>query len=247
MKKEYQIIRDLLSKYLEGKSSLEDEEILFDFFDSDNIPEEFQIFQSEFIHYKDFQRKEPEQIYFSEIIGKKVLSEGIISSNLVKVAAMLILMIGAFYLGRRTIQKDSIQPSELAEIKNELSEIKTYMAGRLITQKSSHDKIQGLLLVSEADITSNEIVSDILNIYESDSNPIVRSMALDFLKNHVKNEEVRNSMIGILSKEDLIQLQLETIMIIKKLNDIELKSRLNSLIENNLLQEKLKVEMEKII
>jgi len=247
MQKEYKNIKTLLTKYLDGKTSLEEEKILFEFSKTNKIPEEFENLASEFQHYHEFRKKEPEHISLSDIIEKTNHLNQISNTILFKVAAVVILMLGSFYIGTKAVLKDSNYQNQVVELEHELNGLKNNMAIRLITEESSHDKLQGLLLVSEAKLVSNNIISDILNIYESDTNPIVRSMALEFLKNHVKNEEVKNSMIELLAKDDLIQLQLETVMIIKNLNDKDLLKRLNQLVKNNLMQEKLKVQMIEIL
>lgn len=247
MKKQYHNIRNLLSEYLEGKTTLEEEKQLSTFFTSEDVPKELEEFQPEFIHYLNFQKKEPQYVDLEDIVGKTRLLNRIINSNLVKIAAVIVIATGSFFLGTKTVQEESKQQIQVTELKNELNEMKVKMAGRLITDESSHEKIKGLMMANDTNLYSSDIISDILNIYEYDTNPIVRSMALDFLKNHIKNEEVRNAMIGVISKDDLIQIQLETFLIIKQLNDEELMLRLNGLIENDLLQEQLKSEIEELL
>jgi hypothetical protein len=100
-------IKDLIEKYYEGGTSLEEEKKLSDFFRKGDIPEELQLYKTQFNFYESEKRYEPLSSDFDDKILDKITQKKIIIKEpqkprfilkIVSIAASLIILISAYFI-----------------------------------------------------------------------------------------------------------------------------------------------------
>ncbi len=242
-------IKYLLDKYLEGKTSLKEEETLIDFFQSGDIPEELEQYTAEFSHYGISRSEEPGDLVQDTIdslnLEAKVRSN-FYASPWYRVAATFLLVAVAFLSGYGLNVRNDLQ-NEVHSLKDELLDLKETTVQVMLKGESSHQRIQALVIASQLETVSEELIGNVLATFNEDKSPMVRSVALEFLGMHSQSESVRSVLVNLLQEQDLLSLQIELLWLIQESGDEQLIEELRELLDSTDVSEELKEEIKLVI
>ncbi|HYK43767.1 MAG TPA: zf-HC2 domain-containing protein [Parafilimonas sp.] len=140
------------------------------------------------------------------------------TSILFRIAASIVLIasgifIGSFFIVNRTNGND-----EVADLKNEVNEMKETLMFNGLTEESASERIKAVSYADDMHDPDNKIVTALINTMNEDKNVNVRLAALYAIAKFSDNSAVTNALIASLSKqtEPLMQIALINILTEKK-------------------------------
>lgn len=140
------------------------------------------------------------------------------TNNLLKIAASVALLIGAYFFGKQ--QQSQISNTEIAELTDESLTYKQTAMLSLMENKSASRRIQGVNYIEEFEEPDESIVKALADRMLYDENTNVRAAAVEVLANYTKSETVKDTFIEALKTEKDPGIQ---IMIIQTLGEIQEK------------------------
>ncbi len=242
-------IKVLLDKYLEGKTSLEEERTLIEFFQSNDIPKELEQFKAEFQHYGISGAEEPGDIVQNAIdslgIGPRFQPK-FYASGWYRIAATILLIAVSFFIGYGVNIKSSLT-DEVSSLKAQIVSLQETTISVMLQGQSSHQRIQALVMASEIPEVTDELLQKALRTLNEDQSPVVRSVALEFISLHRNADSVQSTLIASLLNQEYFSIQIELLHMIYGLNDLELNAQLEELLSSTKASSMLKKEIRKII
>ncbi len=241
--------KKLLEKYLEGGTSLIEEKYLINFFQSKEVPEELESFKVEFSYYKKYAVK-PSNAFMKRIQNQlqhqrpKTFIYKL--NNLAKIAAVLLLMISSFFSGKYLSDENRTNKLTRGELQKEIYDLKNITVNTMLEASSSHRRIEGLVLANELDSPPDKLLLEVVEILNRDKSPLVRGVALEFIKNHKERDVIKSILIESLEYQDLLPLQLDLIRMINELNSDSLLKQLEELTNKKSFDDELLKEIKKI-
>lgn len=225
-------IKDLLNKYFEGATSLEEEETLKSFFNSDQVPLEFQSYIPHFQFFRELKNRKTENIIDDEQLfdGIKDNDKDIIklstSSHLpanskqpwLRYAAVVALLILSFTVG--LFVGSSNEPSSQVTVdevydghKNE-----ALLTG-LRNESSASDRIMAINESRNIEKVDKEIAQALIKAMNYDENINVRLAAIEALSHFTDHRDVRSAIINSLELQDNPMIQIALIDLLVKLGE----------------------------
>lgn len=243
MKRDIKEIRSLFDKYLEGKTSLEEEEVLKAFLQSDEVPDDLISFRDEFLHYEEFgEIQAPEISYKNEEV--RVIKPW--WQEVVRYAAVFLIASISFSIGYFLKNDNNDLTSQVALLRTEIKTLKETTVQVLLESEESHQKIQAMVLATQLAEPSDQLMMQVARVYEVDSNPIVKNVALEFLISKKQTERIKNLLLASIISDDDPFIKMEAIRVLSEFNDAQVNDQLQKLLENSELDSIVRAEIEKI-
>lgn len=236
-------IKKLLGKYLEGKTTLEEEKWLGEYFTNEDVPEELESFRSEFDYYHEQQALIAEKESLHELMQDDKLPK---VWTIWRVAAVLALVIGSFILGYSLNVKTSLE-NKLTHLETEMNDLKEATVLAMLQINISHKKIEGIVLASQLTSPSEQLIKNVLLEYQTNENPIVQNIALEFLYTHIQDERVQTALLKSLVNNRFSPTQLEIFENLSRSADQKVLKTLRELIESDSLDNEIKSQLENIM
>lgn len=241
--KDIKQIEALLEKFLEGKTSLEEEQWLRDYFANETIPEELESFRSEFEYYEQHQQL----IADKESLGQLLQDDKTPQVWTVwRVAAVFAMVIGSFILGYSLNVKSSLE-NKLVDLESEVNDLKEATVLAMLQINISHKKIEGIVLASQLSSPSEQLIKNILFEFENNESPIVQNIALEFLYTQIQDEQVQNTLLKSLTSNRISPTQLEIFENLSRSDDQKILRTLQELIESDSLDDETKSQLQEIL
>ncbi len=242
-------IKQLIEKYYEGQTSLEEEQQLRTFFSE----EENRSLDPEFagmIHLMG---------QFSELpLEEKTASRSAKPKNKGKViqfpwyfsvAASVVFLLVGMITGHKI---NSVNVNDnIAELKEEITEMKSMMNYQHLTSLSPSERIKVTYEVREMDSLDIESMNTMIDLMRFDDNANVRLSATEALVQFGKNEKIRSSFVNALKDEQnpMVKIKLiDAIIRLKQKNAIpELQKIITSQEENEAVRQSAAYGLSKLI
>ncbi|MHC2992868.1 hypothetical protein OB13_15240 [Pontibacter sp. HJ8] len=211
-------IEALLQKYYEGETSLAEEKQLQAFFnETPDLPEHLKAHSAPFRYYAKQQEAQPDQALSDDWLFEKIAEQEPQAKTLFfpvlqeyasywRVAAGILLVLGAFWAGRYYNQRAATAPNaEIAALREEVEEMKKVLA----TGASASERIQLVSQEYEAG-QSDEVIGVLITTMNQDPNVNVRVAASEALYRFHHKKEVRHALVQSLTQQTdpLMQLTL---------------------------------------
>jgi len=167
------------------------------------------------------------------------------TNNLLKIAAGIALLVGAFLMGKQQSEENSSQ--EIATLTEEKLQFKQTAMLSLMENKSASRRIQGVNFIEEFDKPDESIVKALADRMLYDENTNVRAAAVEVLARFTNSETVKSVFIAALKIEKDPSIQ---IAIIQTLGDIQEKKAaapMNELLQKEDTQPFVKKQIESIL
>lgn len=201
-------IEDLIEKYYNGETSLEEESQLHDFFQGEEIPDHLKSYQADFA-FKLGLRGLESQIETDDLFAKldtavsqvekepKVVQVNWLKNKwLGRVAAGLILIVVG-YLAAQLVNTGA----ELNNMKKEMEQMKALMLEQLESSSAS-GRLQAVSNSMSLEVADEETVSALIETMNFDKNMHVRTKAVEALAHFGSNPMVAKALSNALSVEE---------------------------------------------
>ena len=249
-------IEQLLEKYLEGKTTLEEEAMLSSYFSfTNNLSPEESAFAAEFRFYKQLQKANHDPGLYARKLLPQIQTKNktgktsfLYYSN--RVAASLILIIAGYCIGKVDTRKQKENDKlglQLLGMKQEMYSLKKMISERLLEDEWTHKKVKAIFIAGQLDTIDEELVKTIVHTINTDESINVRLTAVDLLMRNYTNDFVRPELLPALINQDEWYVQLKILDIIGKLNDPGINSDLQHLLKDPRIHQNLKIEIRKIL
>lgn len=146
--------------------------------------------------------------------------------NLSRVAAAVVLVAAGYWLGSKN-EKTPAEPGQVAEMKQELSEIKEMLLMANLKAQYPSERIQAVNQVESYHQVDSRLVNALVNTLNTDESPNVRLAAANALQKFaVDSDTVRAELVRSLEfqTEPIVQIALINMMV-----ELEEKSAINKL------------------
>lgn len=174
-----------------------------------------------------------------------VKSKNTWTNDLLKIAASVVLLFGAYFFGKQQQSQDN--KAEIAQLTNEKMVFKQTAMLSLLENKSASRRIQGVNYVEDLKQPDAPIVKALTDRMLLDENTNVRAAAVEVLAKYTSSETVKDAFIEALKTEKDPGIQ---IMIIQTLGDIQEKKAatpMRELLKNEETQPFVKEQIESIL
>ena len=166
-------------------------------------------------------------------------------TNLLKVAASIVLLASAFMLGRyRQEQKSNL---EIAALRNEGLEVRQTAMLSLMENKSASKRIQGVHYIDGFADPDEAIVKALTDRMLHDENTNVRLSALEALEKFTASEMVKEAFITALKTEKDSGIQIAIIQLLVKIQEKKAVAPMQRLLEHEDTQPFVKEQIESVL
>ncbi len=167
------------------------------------------------------------------------------SNNLLKIAASVALLIGAYFLGKQ--QQEQKFNSEIAVLMNESLSMKQTAMLSLMGNKSASKRIQGVNFIDEFTNPDEAIVNALADRMLHDENTNVRRTAVEALSEFTTSETVKNNFIKALKIEKDPGIQITIIQVLGKIQEKKAIVPMQYLLEHEDTQPYVKEQLESVL
>ncbi len=216
-------IEELLQKYYEGETSVAEEKQLQDFFNqAQQLPGHLKQHTAQFQVYARQQETQLDKFLADDWLFEKIKAKEPQKGRQFffpvqgaavywRVAASILLLLGAFWAGSKYKQQPATQQNpEIAALQQEMQEMKKVLATGATANYSASDRIRVINQEFSTAPEDEEIIPLLINTMNSDPNVNVRLAASEALYRLKDNEQVRSALIQSLpiQKDPLMQITL---------------------------------------
>lgn len=167
------------------------------------------------------------------------------SNYLLKIAASVVLLVGAYFLGKQ--QQQQISGQEIAQLTNETKGFKQTAMLSLMENKSVSKRIQGVNFIQEFNEPDEAIVKALADRMLHDENVNVRIAAVEVLANFTSSESVKNTFIKALKTEKDPGIQIAIIQTLGQIQEKKAILPMQNLLENEETQPFVKKQIQTVL
>jgi len=177
-------------------------------------------------------------------LRERINQKHISLSALMKVAAGSLLLITGGFIGYN-IRSAGSSNGEVADLKQEMVEMKNLVIYSLIKQESASERIKAVSYIREISKPDPRMIETLFSTLNTDRNVNVRLAAAQALSKYKDNREIAKGIVKSLEKqtEPLIQIMLINLAVESGNNDVA--PELNKLLERSDLMDEVKVYAKK--
>lgn len=173
---------------------------------------------------------------FTNRIGQKHIS----LSTLMRVAAGLLLLITGGLIGYN-IRPTRNSNNEVADLKQEMVEMKNLVIYSLIKQESASERIKAVSYIREISKPDPKMIETLFNTLNTDRNVNVRLAAAQALSKYKDNKEIAKGIVKSLEKQTEPLVQIILINLAVETGDNEVAPELTKLLERSDLMDEVKI------
>jgi hypothetical protein len=156
----------------------------------------------------------------------------------IKIAASLILLIVAFFMGRQSIVNQSNE--EIAVLKQEIIETKNLVMLNMLKQESASERIKAVGYAYDMEDADKEMIDALVNVMNYDKSVNVRLEAINALYYFGDKKEVRQAMTQSLRLQTEPNLQIALIEMLVRLKEKGAVNEMQRMMKNKQLPEIVK-------
>jgi len=159
--------------------------------------------------------------------------------------AAVMLIIG--FLGGYLLFPSPSSNKEVAELKDEVLQMKEMMMLSLLEKESATERLKAVSLTSEMTSVSDKVTNALLQTLNNDENINVRLEALEALKPFVRDSRIRSELVRSIGKQEspLVQVALAELMV--QLQEKSSVKELKKILENENTPRDVKKQIEESI
>ena len=163
-----------------------------------------------------------------------------------KLAFAAVMLIIGFLGGYLLFPSPSIN-KEVAELKDEVLQMKEMMMLSLLEKESATERLKAVSLTSEMTSVSDKVTNALLQTLNNDENINVRLEALEALKPFVRDSRIRSELVRSIGKQEspLVQVALAELMV--QLQEKSSVKELKKILENENTPRDVKKQIEESI
>ncbi len=259
MKISHEKIKTLLPLYLEGvldaeeiklleghltdceecKKELEGYKILSKAFKEEEVAKPSNNLEIEFLKALNEEKNKQNKV----IPLRKKNTENLGFKNLIRIAAGIALLIGAFMMGK--MQEAKKADSELALLRNETLKIKETAMLSLMENQSASKRIRGVNYIEDFTQPDEDILKALTDRMLYDENTNVRMAAVEALSNYTSSKSVKMAFVNALEKEKNPSVQIAIIKNLVRIQEKKATGPMKKLLNQEDTQPFIKEEIKK--
>ena len=208
-------IKELLQKYYEGETSLEEEAQLREYLTNiEQVPEELKadaeiamMMQSMSADRSNRDLEMEEDT--TKVVNLQETNRSTVIQWTMRIAAGLALILLGLFAGW-LLGREGSNNSEVAALRDDINEMKELVALNQLQKASASERIMATYEFRKLDSASDEVLDALINRFHNDDNTNVRNAAADALFKFGNQDKVRKAFItGLSGQEDpLLQIKL---------------------------------------
>jgi hypothetical protein len=228
-------IKELLEKYYNGKTSLEEEQLLRDALKTvEKLPEKLKADGELFAMMNALSDDSTEKEIILEEKEPKIVQIGQQHTSsftwIARIAAgFAILVIGV--LSGMLIGRQGNDVTQVSELREDISEMKQLVALSQLRKESASERIMATYEFKKLDSASDEILDALIYTFNNDDNPNVKNAAAEALFKFGNQDKVRKAFINGLNKQTDPVLQIKLIEMLVGLNEKRALPKLQQMME----------------
>jgi len=155
------------------------------------------------------------------------------NSPVSRVAAAILLLLTGFAIGLKTSNnRDVATPTQMAELKNEVRDVKQTLMLSMLKQESASDRIKAVDYAEEIVNPNQQILSALITTLNHDKNVNVRLASLYSLSKFAGNRTVLDSLVVSLNQQSEPIIQIVMISILTQNRAVKAIKPLQDIISN---------------
>lgn len=267
-------IEQLLDKYFEGQTSLEEEEILRDYFRNQNIPRHLQIYREQFGYFSELselkpddnvnvfekiereeKRHQPSSLQEEKTIkddsGTMLAATNQLNVRLrwtLRIAAGLILLLVGFSAGLLLNQQNGASPQQMAQLQQEIQQMKSALVYGTDGKLTASERISAVKLSERIPDQSAGLDSEITEILiytmNNDQNINVREAAAEALFRFRNEPRIRKALVLSLAQQNDPLMQMALINMLVELKEKSAINEMQKLLMDSDTRDVVKTRLE---
>ncbi len=228
-------VEELLQKYLEGKTSVEDEQLL-------NRHTQDPYYLDEIGFYKEAKEQELPNTFDETITNSiKLLSKRsfIHLAPILKIAAVLLLVFLSVSLVRMNTTYN--------ELLTKMEAIQSTLAVTLIDHRSVHLKLKALKFAEELPEIKPELSRSLIDLLNNDENVNVRMAVVETMAGFSENEYIKTEFIRSLKKQESFLVRAILVENLINMNDPAIIEEMTKMIEDDRTELELRNQIKEMI
>lgn len=177
-------------------------------------------------------------------LSERINQKHIPLSTIMKVAAGLLLLITGGFIGYN-IKPSANSNNEVANLKQEMVEMKNLVIYSLIKQESASERIKAVSYIREISQPDPKMIETLFNTLNTDRNVNVRLAAAQALSKYKDNKEIAKGIVKSLEKQTEPLIQIMLINLAVETGDNDVTPELNKLLQRSDLMDEVKVYAKK--
>lgn len=256
-------IEQLLKKYYDGESSLEEEELLRSFFERENIPDHLKSYREQFTYASELGQKKASSQFdpFGKISfesNSETVTEvtplqqpgGKVSDKILwslRIAAGLVLLLTGFAAGL-LVERQGASDQQVAALQQEIQQMKTALVYGTTQPVTASERISAVKLSERVPQNSTSLDGEITEILiytlNNDQNINVREAAAEALFRFRNEPRIRKALVNSLNKQDDPLMQLTLINMLVELKEKSAINQMQKLFMDSDTREVVKTRLE---
>jgi hypothetical protein len=235
-------IEELIQKYDEGETSLQEEQELADFFSQEQVPPHLQAYAAQFQFFSNRKRERAADAVMEEKIIAAIEKADVQPVKKVQpmyfnwgigIAASICFLIIGFIGGRMSIvPAASTENIQMVELKNDVKEMKQMVMFSMLKQQSASERLKAVNYVKDLADPDPKTIAALLKTLNEDDNINVRLAAARALAGFPAVKSVRQGLVDAMAKQTDPIIQLALIDIFVELEEKRAVDQLKKLLEN---------------
>jgi hypothetical protein len=238
-------IKSLVEKYLDGATSLEEEQWLRQIFAEQQDAGDYGEFADIFAMFTALEKMDHEdsnvdfekQVLWSEN-DMTSRPEGIIKSGLIQIrwvyglAAGFSLLVAGLAIGLLLGRQNVATNTDIASLQSDVREMKQLVALSKLQNESASERILAAYEVKKFDQADADLINALINTLQNDPNVNVRIAAAEALYKFGSTDKVRTAMIHSLTDQQEPFLQIKLIDMLVRMNEKRAIPELQKVMDN---------------
>lgn len=237
-------IEELLGRYWEGETSLEEERELHAFFAQDHVPDHLTRHREQFRFFRHLREERLPQLPHPNRLFDKIDEQATIGQQPSRrfngfhwgfgVAASILFMVFGFWVGSRyqNQQLASAPPSEVEALRREVQEMKEMLLATQRQPATASERIMAVSQEFEIAEPDADIIQTLISALNFDPSVNVRQAACEALFRFKEQPQVRKALIESLKVQKNPNLQLTLIDMLVEMKEKQAVPEMNRLIKD---------------
>jgi hypothetical protein len=238
-------IKELIDRYFEGETTLEEERLLKRYFEGQNIADELKEYKEHFLFFVNSRKESTDSgdDVFAKIDSTPTRFLTGSMRWVYGVAAGLTLLLVGFAAGRWTKTEDSTK-GQIASLQSDVQEMKKLLTISNLQQASASERIKVVNQSTSLSEANNDIIFALLSTLNSDINVNVRLASCEALYKWKDEPLVRKGLITSLGNQSDPAVQITIIHMLVEMKEKQAIPEIRKLVQSNQVLKIVKTNAE---
>lgn len=244
-------VQQLLEKYYEGETTLNEEDLLQEYFSKQEVPASLKAEKAQFNLFSKTKDEEADEVLSHDRFFSKIINQE--DSNQIKsirsfrwsvgIAASLVMILIGFAAGM-LYEKETSSTEEVVALRGEFAQMKKMLMFNQMNNASASERIMAVNTAQELPEADDQVLEALIFTMNSDSNPNVRLAAVEALHRFADNQMVLNALIKSLNTQENPMVQIAIVEVLVDYKEKEAIDELQRLLQKENLAQAVREQAE---